>query len=225
MNLPAFSKKLFFLRTEVDRLLTISILFSLFLVAIAMLNTHFYVFVFLVWNLFLAYIPYTLSNWLQQHPEWIENRWKFASVFLLWMLFIPNSFYLVTDIFHLKEIPRVPLWFELMVLVSFAWNGMLLGIVSLRQMERIVELGWGASTAWKFTIPVICLNSLGVYIGRYLRYNSWDVFVNPIALFSDMINMIIHPLQSRLAWGMIVCFSLFMILVYFTLKRMARQMR
>ncbi len=223
MNLNTLSRRLFFLRSEIDRMLTVSILFSLLLVAVAMFNTHFYIFLFLVWNLFLAYIPYAISNWLQQHPAWIENKWKFTGAFLLWLLFIPNSFYIVTDIFHLKEVNNIPLWYELMVLVSFAWNGLLLGLVSLRQMERLFELEWGASAMWKFTVPVIALNSLGVYIGRYLRYNSWDVFVNPLALFSDMMRMIVHPLQTRLAWGMIVCFTLFMCVVYFTLKRLAKQ--
>lgn len=214
-----FKRRLFFLKSETDRLLTLSMLFSIMLVAASVLYSGKPLFLFLIWNLFLGYIPYAVSNWLMQHPEWIEKKWRFSAVLLVWILFIPNSFYIVTDIFHLRETYWVPLWLDLIVLVSFAWNGLLLGFISIRHMEKIMETKLFNGTILKFTFPVIWLNALGVYIGRYLRYNSWDFLTNPFALFRDIVSLIIHPVENVYAWGMIFCFAFFMFVVYTVLKK------
>jgi uncharacterized membrane protein len=216
--------RLFFLRTETDRILFASILFSLAMVVAGIAYTGYLVFLFLVWNLFLAYLPYAITNWLHSRPGWIEDKRKFAVAFAIWLLFIPNSFYLLTDIFHLGEIRRVPLWFDLVLLFSFAWNGLILGIVSVRQMEKIAEVFFSLRSASFFIYPVMWLNALGVYIGRYLRYNSWDVLLNPFELITDIGNMILHPIQYRHAWGMVFCFSVFMTMVYGVMKKLGSMM-
>jgi uncharacterized membrane protein len=138
----------------------------------------------------------------------------------VWLLFVPNSFYLITDIFHLGEIERLPLWFDLVLLFSFAWNGLLLGVVSIRQMEKTTAIFFNQNLGNFFVYPVMWLNALGIYIGRYLRYNSWDIVTNPVDLASDIVRMLAHPLQFKYAWGMVFCFSLFMTLMYEVLKRL-----
>lgn len=224
MTNSILKKRLFFLRTETDRILVASILFSFAMVVAGIVYTGYLVFLFLIWNLFLAYLPYAITNWLHIRPGWIEDRRKFAVAFSVWLLFIPNSFYLLTDIFHLGEIGRVPLWFDLVLLFSFAWNGLLLGIVSIRQMEKIAEVFFNLRSESFFIYPVMWLNALGVYIGRYLRYNSWDLLLNPFELITDIGNMILHPIQYRHAWGMVFCFSVFMTMVYGVMKKLGRMM-
>lgn len=222
MNVLFFMKRLFFLRTETDRLLVSSMLFSILMVVAGLQLTGYPGSLFLVWNLFLAYVPYTISNWLQYQPGWIEHRWKFAMTFIIWLIFVPNSFYLLTDLFHLGEVDTIPRWYHLIMLVSFAWNGLILGIVSVRQMERILEVYWGGYTKWLFIYPIMWLNALGVYVGRYLRFNSWDVIADPFHLLKDIITIMVHPISYNYAWGMVLSFSAFITLVYVILKRIGK---
>lgn len=211
-----------FLRSEVDRMLSLSMLFSTLMVIVRIMYTGERGYLFLVWNLFLAYIPYFISNCLQHKLSWIGHRGKFTVAFVLWMLFVPNTFYILTDFFHLGFHTGAPLWYDLTLIVSFAWNGLLLGILSVRQMEKIMQLFIPHKTNWLFLYPVMVLNALGVYIGRYMRFNSWDIITNPFQLVADIASMIIHPVAYKEAWAMVICFSAFMILVYMSLKKISK---
>src|SRR6185437_16115621 len=188
-----------FLRSETDRLLTCSMCFSCGLVILRMIHAHSLLFVFMIWNLFLAYIPYVLSSWLSRRLEGVES-WPnrrldhpltkslsrpissrplfIVAVCLIWLLFFPNAFYMLTDMFHLHDSrnPRVPEWFDLAMIFSFAWNGLLLGVLSLRQMERLLENKRLSKAIFGprlqvplpyptavFVYPVIALSALGVY--------------------------------------------------------------
>ena len=211
----------FFLRSEIDRILTLSMAFSALLVVARILYTGELTFIFLNWNLFLAYLPYALSKALLTQPHRAKSKWKFAGCFIVWLLLIPNAFYIITDLFHLGNYYAVPLWFDLALILSFAWNGLLLGILSVRHMEKVLQVFMVNKTEWLFIYPIMWLNALGVYIGRYLRFNSWDVITNPFALMSDIITILLHPIQYKYAWGMICCFSVFMTLMYLTIKKLS----
>ena len=211
-----------FLRSEVDRIMTLSMLFGILMVLVRGVHTGEWDFLFLLWNLFLAYVPYFLSGWLSRTPSWAAYGHKFSAAFIVWLLFIPNSFYILTDLFHLGGHPGAPLWYDLALIISFAWNGLMLGILSVRQMEKIIQLYLPGKTNWLFLYPVMVLNALGVYIGRYLRFNSWDVITNPFGLVTDIAKLVVHPLHFREAWAMVICFSMLMILVYTTLKKISK---
>lgn len=219
---PLWACHRLFLRSEVDRIMTLSMLFGIGMVMARVLYTGERDFLFIIWNLFLAYIPYFLSNWLTHAPTWAAYPRKFGLVFIGWILFIPNSFYILTDLFHLGGHAGAPLWYDLVLIITFAWNGLMLGILSVRQMEKIVELYLPRKTGWCFLYPVMLLNALGIYIGRYLRFNSWDVITNPFGLLTDIARLVWHPLHFREAWAMVLCFSILMILVYTTLKKISR---
>ena len=217
-----YCSRTIFFRTETDKMLSLSMAFSGLLVLARVSFSGEHSLLFLVWNLFLAWIPYVITTWLTQRPGWIENRLKFVLAFAAWLLFIPNSFYLLTDLFHLGYHPGAPLWFDLMLIVSFAWNGLLLGMLSVRQMEKIITGCFLRKNELLFIYPVMWLNALGVYIGRYLRFNSWDVITNPFGLLSDIAELILHPVRYIEAWGMIGCFSVLMTLMYVTVKRISK---
>lgn len=219
---PLWRYSALFLRSEVDRMMSVSMFFSAFLVLVRNVYTGEHDYRFLIWNLFLAYIPYFISNRLQFMPAWMEHRGKFSLVFIVWLLFIPNSFYILTDLFHLGGYAGVPLWFDLTLIISFAWNGLLLGLLSVWQMEKIIQVYISGKTAWFFIYPVMVLNALGVYIGRYMRFNSWDVITNPFGLVSDIAQLVWHPIQNKEVWAMVICFSAFMTLMYITLKKIGR---
>jgi uncharacterized membrane protein len=209
-------------KSGIHRLLLIAVAFSGLLLAARIAYTGSLAFIFLAWNLFLAFVPYFLSQWLTITPSWRKNKWKLAAVFIAWLLFIPNSFYIVTDLFHLHQGSAVPPWYDLLLIFTFAWNGLLMGILSVRQMEKIAEGLWPGRHEGFFVYPVMWLNAFGVYIGRYLRFNSWDVVNNPLQLATDIGHILAHPLVYKNAWGMITCFSVFLAIFYTTIRKMSR---
>jgi len=213
--------KIYFNKSEIEKLLIVSSLFSFLLLSIKIIATEDFVFLFLPWNLFLAFIPYYLVKRLMNNTGWIESRLKFFLIFLLWLLFIPNSFYILTDLYHLELSKDSPRWFDLTMIFSFAWNGMLLGILSVRKMEMVAGLFLKNRNILFFLYPVMWLIALGIYIGRYLRFNSWDVLMNPFSLFTEIGEMFLSPFKYTYAWGMIFCFSIFITLVYLSIKKIS----
>ena len=208
--------------SEMDRILALSMAFSIALVMARIAYTGKLTFIWMIWNLFLAWVPYRISSWLQRHPSVQTSKWKFAAVSLVWLLFIPNAFYILTDLFHLGVFHNVPNWFDLTLIISFAWNGLLLGILSVRQMEKIMQPHLRGMHELLFIYPIMWLNALGVYMGRYPRFNSWDIVTNPFGIAAYMFRLFYHPIQWKYAWGMVACFSVFMTLVYLTIKRLSK---
>lgn len=209
-------RQLYFNKSEVERLLMLSALFSICLTCARIIYTGEWLFAWLPWNLFLAFVPYTISRFATRQLSWIENNFKLA------LLFIPNAFYIITDLFHLEIRIGIPLWFDLALILSFAWNGLLLGILSVRQMEKIIEVKFPFIKEWQFVYPVMLLNALGIYIGRYLRYNTWDVVTNPFQLTKDIVYLLAHPVRNRFDWSMIICYAVLMALIYLAVKKMSR---
>jgi uncharacterized membrane protein len=210
-----------FPRTEIDRILTLSMAFSTLMIAARMAYTGQNTFLFLVWNLFLAWLPYAFTVFAQYFPAWQKGK-RFAVLFTLWLLFVPNSFYIITDLFHLGAYYTVPLWFDLVMILSFAWNGVLLGLLSLSQMEKMMRRYLPGKNELLFIYPIMWMNAWGIYIGRYMRFNSWDVITNPFTLVGSIVDMMAHPIEYKNAWGMIACFSIFMTLMYIALKKIAK---
>jgi uncharacterized membrane protein len=205
-----------------EQVLLASAAFSTALSVFRVLYTGTGTLLFLNWNLWLAFVPYYISRQLMRNVGWIEQSILFRPLFLCWLLFLPNSFYITTDLFHLRYRPGIPLWFDLAMLFSFAWNGLLLGLLALRKMELVVSARWGLRSGSFFTVPVLVLCSLGIYIGRYLRYNSWDVLLAPGELARDIGDLFLHPLTARFDWSMIVLFSALLVLVYESIHRLGR---
>jgi len=212
-------------KLEIHRLMITSVGFGFLLLMARIVYTGKLMFAFLVWNLFLAFVPYFLSYQLTIRPRWIESKWKFALLFSAWLLFIPNSFYILTDLFHLYDSHSVPRWYDLLLIISFAWNALIMGIMSVRHMEKIIGAIWLYKFEGLFVFPVMWLNALGVYIGRYMRFNSWDFISNPFQLVADICNVLFHPFNYINAWGMIMSFTFFLSIFYMTIKRMSRAVR
>lgn len=220
MSLSLLFKPKSWMGMSLRQWLFVSCAFSLLLVCARVVATGTLTYAFLVWNLFLGYIPYTLSEWLHENFK-VVKRWKKIGGLLLWLLFVPNAFYIVTDIFHLDQFDNAPKWFDLLILFSFAWNGLLLGVLSVRRIEHLLERSVGGKFTLLFILAVMWLNAFGIYIGRYLRYNSWDIITQPFSLFGEMLQVLIHPLRKKMEWGMIGAWSVFMSLLYINLKKMS----
>ncbi|MBD3299917.1 MAG: DUF1361 domain-containing protein [Candidatus Moranbacteria bacterium] len=162
-------------------------------------------FVFLVWNLFLAWIPFMLSFYLLNYGHKIIQLMRYF-LFFCWFLFLPNTFYIVTDIFHLTGDHYSPLWFDLILVLSFAVTGVLLGLYSLYH----IHLYFGKRNrlkTWVMIVVIVFLSSFGIYIGRYLRWNSWDVLTNPFLLIRDIGSIFIYPGDNLKAFGITFIYS------------------
>lgn len=217
-----FLRMVFFSRKEMEQWLILSALFSIGLVFFRALVTRDLFFFFLPWNLLLAFIPYAITQWLGSRVDIMEKKLAFFATLFIWLLFIPNSFYIITDLFHLGKGGDVPKWYDLALIFSFAWNGLVLGALSVRRMEIILCARYPFLNGLWFVVPIMGLNALGIYIGRYLRFNSWDVLTDPLSLATDIIQLMIHPLRQNRDWGMILSFTILLVLIYEGMKKAAR---
>jgi uncharacterized membrane protein len=215
-------RRIYFNKSEIEQLLMLSALFSVGLTTARIIYTGQWLFAWLSWNLFLAFMPYAITRFGVRNPSWIEKNLKFGALFLCWLLFIPNAFYIITDLFHLEVRAEIPLWFDLALILSFAWTGLLLGILSVRQMEKMVAIKFPQLKEGKFLYPIMLLNAFGIYIGRYLRYNTWDVVTNPFQLTKDIVYMVIRPVHYRFDWSMVFCYAVLMTLMYVAMKKMSK---
>src|SRR5687767_10069322 len=143
------------LKSEVEYWLAASVTFSVALAIVGSVFSGRFILGFLIWNLFLGFIPYAISRWMQRKTDWKNNKMLFGISLFVWLLFIPNSFYIITDLFHLGSFSRMPLWFELTVILSFAWNGLLLGILSVHQIEKLITRSLSKGTRFLFIYPVM----------------------------------------------------------------------
>ncbi|MBO9632114.1 MAG: DUF1361 domain-containing protein [Chitinophagaceae bacterium] len=225
VKLTAFNIRRFIPRDQIDKALSLSVLFSVAMITARIIHTGHYTFLSLIWNLFLGFLPYLITRAITREPRMIDTRAKFIIAFLLWLFWMPNAFYIITDLFHLGSTPNMPRWFDLALILSCAWNGMLMGVLSVRQMEKIWHQRVPQLREWWFLAPVMFLNAWGIYIGRFLRYNTWDILSNPFELFGEIVAMLVHPFQNKLAWSMVLCYAVMMSLMYVTLKQLSKAIR
>ena len=145
---------------------------------------------FLLWNLLLAWIPAASALAAHRfHGREPRADFLFGLSTLAWFLFFPNAPYIVTDFVHLEHRPPVPLWYDLLMIASFAWTGLCLGYLSLYLMQEIARVRFGRGTSWLFAVGMLGLGSAGVYAGRMLRWNSWDVLRHPSSLLREGVNL------------------------------------
>jgi uncharacterized membrane protein len=173
---------------------------------------------FLVWNLFLAWLPYLASLWvsyiyLRQPRRW----WLLLGPSLIWLAFFPNAPYIVTDFLHLQPRSGIPIWYDLGLLSAFAWTGLFLAAFSLRTMQVLVKELAGIPISWLFVAGVGSLSGLGVYLGRFLGWNSWDLLLHPRAVLADVVIRIVNPLQHLGAFAFAFIFAAFLLICYFTI--------
>ncbi|MEL7221911.1 MAG: DUF1361 domain-containing protein [Bacteroidota bacterium] len=171
-------------------------------------NFHF---LFLAWNLFLAWIPLIISHWLIQQKR---ARWVVATSLMGWLLFFPNAPYLLTDFVHLRNSGGVPFWYDFILLSIFGTTGLILGIYSLEQIRKYLVQYWSRSVASIMLTSTLLLSGLGIYLGRVLRWNSWDIFTNPLGLLNDTSHLLFHPIQQWQAWSLIIISSTMLSLFY-----------
>lgn len=188
--------------------------FSLF----RFLYTDTKVFLFLNWNLFLAMVPWALTTLVTIKPKIQKNIFVIVLLFVVWLLFFPNAPYILTDLFHLRLNSTMPIWFDLILILLFAWTGLMFGFLSLWDMERILSYSIKKFWIYLFSSTILFIGSFGVYLGRYLRWNSWDIIQEPFNLFYDLTDRIINPWAHPRTWGMTIFLGVFLNMIYWSFK-------
>lgn len=171
----------------------------------------------LVWNLFLAWIPFILA-YFAHLVSWRKTTLYFIIpvIAFLWLIFFPNAPYMLTD---LQDLARrsfdAPLWYDVIIVVWASWTGMLLGVISLYLMQDIIIRTFGRTPGWVFVFLISALSSFGIYIGRFVRLNSWDILQNPTEVAQDILGVVIDP-SMRLA-AFTILYTVFFLFVYLLL--------
>jgi uncharacterized membrane protein len=176
-------------------------------------------FVWLFWNIFLAIIPFSISTiliWLDKKEK--LNKTIFIIGGIVWLLFIPNAPYLVTDFIHIGVVRSVPALYDTFLIFSFAWAGLYLGLYSISHIDEIIRKRYSNLTC-EIIIPIIMLLiGFGVYLGRALRFNSWDVFVNHTSLLNHLWKIISQATIHTEVYFYTILISVFLYLFYKSFK-------
>jgi uncharacterized membrane protein len=168
----------------------------------------------LVWNLFLAWIPCVLALAVYDGFRRGSGRLPLLAGGVLWLLFFPNAPYIVTDLKHLRTWDGAPIWFDVVMASAAAWAGLALGFVSLYLMQSVVRRVVGAVNAWLFVLLVLTLSSFGIYLGRFQRWNSWDVFTEPGRLARNVWPHLAQPHEHPRTVAVTVLFTAFLAATY-----------
>lgn len=203
--------------TDVERMIFLSMVFTGILIAVRIFFSERLMYMFLVWNLFLAVIPLIISRTLQ-HENSINT--KTMSLLFVWLIFFPNAPYIITDVFHFSERPPVPKWFDLLIVVSAAWNGLIPGIISLMQVERFVKRTVSTRKAKVVVFISLMMSAFGIYVGRFLRFNSWDIITNPKNLGDALLSRLLYPFQHPRTWAFTLLFGCLLLLMYYTISKL-----
>jgi uncharacterized membrane protein len=172
---------------------------------------------FMVWNLFLAWIPFVLAVAFYDGYRRGRSRVVLSAIVVLWLLFLPNAPYMVTDLIHLGNVPGAPLWFDAAMIGGFAATGLLLGLCSVFLVHMVALRAWGPVLGWLALAPVLALCSAGVLVGRLARLNSWDVLVRPTRLLDVLAAHLADPFASRRALALLVAYTGFLVVAYLVL--------
>jgi uncharacterized membrane protein len=172
---------------------------------------------FLLTNLFLACVPLFLSTVLRLATR-LGVHWTMkAGVIILWLLFLPNAPYILTDILHLTRASHAPAWYDLALLLSCAGTGLLVGYLSLIDVQGLVARGFGQVLGWVFALVSLGLSGFAIYLGRFLRWNSWDVLVDPTRM-AAIAGGLMHPLSNTRALSVTFVFGIILALGYISLR-------
>lgn len=172
---------------------------------------------FLIWNLFLAWLPYIFSLIVSAiHQVRPRLWWAMIIPGGLWLLFLPNAFYIVTDFIHLTNHPSIPIWYDAGLLAITSWTGIFLAVTSLYTIQRIIRDYLGNLFSWGFSLLVIGLNGYGVYLGRFLRWNSWDMMFDARGILSDSYAMLRNPMSYTDKIGFILMYTSLFLVTYLT---------
>jgi len=209
-------------RIRMNMLILLSSLFSLLLVLYRVHSTGTITYVFLIWNLILAFIPYGITTLVISNEKVKNSQFSFWPLFVCWFVFIPNAPYIITDLFHLRFTTSFPIWFDVLLIMTFAWNGLILCYLSIADMQEVIQRKLSPIYGWIMSLGLLLLSGFGIYLGRYLRWNSWDLLNNTQEVFYDITERVSSPILHMRTWGVTLGFGVFLIIGYLVFRELSR---
>ena len=182
--------RIYILNKKQNNYLIISSLIAITMLLLRVKLTHSIYLLFLLWNLFLAAIPYSLSTIIKTDFRLRRSNLKNLGIIIIWLLFIPNTFYLITDFVHLNPSNLYRYIFDFALLSSFTIAGFYFGILSINTIYKQIQFFYSNTISKIFLISISYLCAFGIYIGRVLRFNSWDIISNPFSLIKSILDSI-----------------------------------
>ena len=205
-------KSIFINQYKIVSLLTISMFLSLSMLIIRIKVTHSFTYIFLAWNLFLALVPYAITTYLIKRST--IHKFSVGIWLVIWLFFLPNAPYIITDFIHISHSEGALIWLDILLITSFAYNGLILYFLSIKDFQKIIR-NYLSKIKTNYLINLIfLLTGFGIYLGRFLRYNSWDIISNPFILINDIITLILEPQQHLHVWLFTFSFSCFLAVSY-----------
>lgn len=187
---------------------------SIALVAFRMKISHDLHYLFLVWNLFLALIPLFIAYGLQE-KICAKNKIQVALFFFIWLIFLPNAPYILTDFIHLSYSPKKWFAFDLLMIASFAASGLVAGLISVKITQDLFVYSFSEKSV-RYALGIIfLLCGYGIYLGRFWRYNSWHLITEPFQLIKDCFSTVVHPFVHWQVWLFTLIFGVFLYGIYF----------
>jgi uncharacterized membrane protein len=209
-------------RIAVVASLAILSLFVVAMIAVRILYTRIPEHGGIAWNLLLAWIPLALALLVYDRVRSGARTPALAATGVLWLLFLPNAPYIVTDLKHVRSGGSIPVLYDVVLLAAAAWTGLLLGLASLYLMHSVARRLVGAGAGWALVTGALALSSFGIYLGRVRRWNSWDVFVRPGPLLDDLVSGALHPLSHPQPIAVTILFTSFLLASYLAFYSLAR---
>lgn len=170
---------------------------------------------FLAWNLFLAWLPLLFALLARgNYRDGERPAWRFLGLSAAWLLFFPNAPYIFTDLIHLTSRYFSHFWVDLAVILSCAFTGLMLGLVSLYLMHSVATRMLGRTAGWLFVTGAAWLGSFGIYLGRFLRFNSWDVVAKPAELYRGISSVAGGQSLPQSHFAFLALFATFIFIAY-----------
>ncbi len=162
-------------------------------------------YLFYISNLLLAWIPFMCSIFIMYIYNNTKTNKKRSIILCLglfvWLIFYPNAPYIITDFIHISVYnygfkvkdtldfqTNFWIWYDFIAIALFVWLGLMLGFISLRINQLIVMDKYNKVKSWIFVIMISFLSGYGIYLGRFVRWNSWDIIINPLRLIKFVID-------------------------------------
>ena len=173
-------------------------------------------YIFMTWNIFLAWVPYVIASQLISYK--FKSTWQRVFLFCSWLLFFPNALYIVTDLVHLRADTNVPWWFDAMFLFLNAFVGLLLAFGSLVKIESFLREHFSRRIVNVLVPALLFFGSYGVYLGRFERWNSWNIVDDPFSLLSAIFLSVANPIENWRVWAISILFTIVYALLFYSLK-------
>lgn len=171
---------------------------------------------FMLWNLILAWVAPLVASWLSRRLHTTKWRnWKNILLTIVWLGFLPNSFYMVSDLIHVHQTGEVSIIFDAVLFTSFIFNGFIAGFMSSMLLHRQLAKRLQPLTIFFVITGVFTLCSYAIYLGRVLRWNTWDALVHPYGLLFDVSDNIFHPFDHMQSFVVTFSFTLLITSFYY----------